>query len=73
MDVLTINKGDINEALTKISGETFTAYGSPDGIRYTWTSTQYDDNSAWYFYWWNGSFDYDSKDGHGGVRPVCQY
>lgn len=69
--VLVTNKDTINEALTKISGETL---GS---LPYTWTSTQCDDNHAWYFYWWGGFdsigvFIDGDKAGDGGVRPICQ-
>lgn len=67
MNQLVINKTAINEALNKISGEVL------ENHKYTWTSTQYDSDLAWIYYWGGEYFNYSLKNLRIGVRPVCAF
>ena len=65
MNQIVLNKAAIEEALTAISGELFDSPG------YEWTSTQYDSDCAWSYYWDFECFGGYDKDSTYGVRPVC--
>ena len=65
LNEIVINKDAINSALDLISGEALNAN------MHTWTSTQYSENSSWYYNWDSGEFDDHGKYYDSGVRPIC--
>lgn len=65
MNAIVTNQTDIDTALSSIGGESLL------NNDYTWTSTQYSADSAWYYY--QDNFSNLIKYGDSGVRPVCAF
>lgn len=69
MNVIVQNRAAIEEALNKISGELF----ETNDHKWSWTSTQYSADHAWFYRWDNENFYGDYKPNSDGVRPICAF
>ncbi len=67
MNQIVLNRVAIEEALTAISGELFSSPG------HEWTSTQYNSDDTWCYFWALECFDAITKSTANGVRPICAF